>query len=45
MYLSMTLENWITIGAMLLIWMLAVHLLGQFGVQVASWVPGAGGGP
>lgn len=42
MYLSMTLENWVTVGVILLIWMLAVHLLGQVGVHVASWVPGSG---
>ena len=42
MYLGITLENFITIGLMLLVWMLAIHLLGQAGVQVASWLPGAG---
>jgi TM2 domain-containing membrane protein YozV len=42
-YLSFSLENIITIGVMLLVWMLAIHLLGQMGVHVASWIPGSGG--
>jgi hypothetical protein len=43
MYLSISVENFVTIGLMLLVWMLAIHLLGQFGVKFASWLPGAGG--
>jgi len=41
MYLSISVENFVTIGLMLLVWMLAIHLLGQFGVSIASWLPGA----
>lgn len=40
MYLSVSFENAVTIGLMLLGWMLALHLLGQFGVHIASWLPG-----
>ena len=36
MYLGWTIENFISIGLMLLVWMLAVHVIGQFGVQVSS---------
>jgi len=42
LYLSINLENIITIGVMLMIWMLAVHLIGQFAsVTFPGWVPGA----
>jgi hypothetical protein len=36
MYLSLSFENMITIGIMLLLWMLALHVLGQMGVHIAS---------
>jgi hypothetical protein len=42
MYLSISVENFVTIGVMLLIWMLFIHVLGQFGVHIASWLPGGG---
>jgi hypothetical protein len=42
-YLALNLENIITVGVILLCWMLAVHLIGQAGVSVASWLPGSGG--
>ena len=41
-YLSVSIENFITIGLMLLFWMLAVHLLAQLGLALPSWLPGAG---
>jgi hypothetical protein len=34
MYLGISVENFITIGIMLLIWMLTLHLIGQFGLQI-----------
>jgi hypothetical protein len=37
MYLSFSIENMVTIGVMLLLWMLALHLLGQFGLMLPSW--------
>jgi hypothetical protein len=40
MYLGISLENFITIGLMLLVWMLALHLAGQAGIHLASWLPG-----
>jgi hypothetical protein len=43
MYLGISIENFITIGLMLLVWMLALHIAGQFGVHIASWLPGGGG--
>lgn len=39
MYLGISVENFVTIGVMLLVWMLALHVLGQFGVNIASWLP------
>ena len=36
MYLSFSLENIVTIGVMFLVWMVALHLLGQVGVNVSS---------
>lgn len=43
-YLKISVENFITIGMMLLAWMLALHLAGQFGIGIASWLPGSGSG-
>lgn len=40
MYLGISIENFLTIGIMLLVWMLALHIAGQFGVGIASWLPG-----
>lgn len=40
MYLGISIENVITIGVMLLGWMLFLHVLGQMGVHIASWLPG-----
>lgn len=40
MYLGISVENFITVGLMLLVWMLALHLAGQAGLKVASWLPG-----
>jgi len=39
-YLGISLENFITIGLMLLVWMLALHIAGQFGLQIGNWLPG-----
>jgi hypothetical protein len=36
MYLSISVENFVTIGIMLLIWMLALHLAGQAGLRIAG---------
>lgn len=40
MYLGITVENFITIGLMLMVWMVVLHLAGQAGVRVANWLPG-----
>ncbi len=40
MYLSISIENIMTIGVMLLCWMLLLHILAQFGLKFASWLPG-----
>lgn len=40
MYLGISIENIITVGVILLIWMLALHVAGQFGVRIKSWLPG-----
>lgn len=37
MYLSFNLENIVTIGVMLLCWMIALHVLGQLGVYLPQW--------
>jgi hypothetical protein len=37
MYLSFSPENMITVGVMLLVWMVALHLLGQMGVYLPQW--------
>lgn len=42
-YLSVNVENFVTIGLMLLIWMVLVHLLAQLGLMIPKWIPGAGG--
>ena len=43
MYLGVSVENFVTIGIMLLVWMLAIHLIGQIGViTFPSWLPGTG---
>lgn len=42
MYLGITVENFITVGLMLLVWMVGLHLAGQVGVRVADWLPGGG---
>ena len=36
MYLALSLENIITIGIILMIWMLAIHVLAQVGINVSS---------
>jgi len=39
MYLSLSKpENWITIGIILVAWMLAIHVLAQVGVNVAPYL-------
>ena len=40
MYLSFSVENILTIGVMLLLWMLALHLAGQAGLAIGNWLPG-----
>lgn len=42
MYLGITVENFVTVGLMLLIWMLVIHTIAQVGIRVPSWLPGAG---
>lgn len=42
MYIGLNFENIVTIGIILLGWMLFLHMLGQFGVRIASWLPGGG---
>jgi hypothetical protein len=38
MYLGVSVENFITIGLMLLVWMIVIHMMGQFGMAVLpSW--------
>lgn len=41
-YLSVNVENFVTIGLMLLGWMITVHLLAQIGLAIPRWIPGAG---
>ena len=36
MYLSFSIENIVTVGLMLLGWMLVLHLLGQAGVHIGA---------
>lgn len=43
MYLGISIENFITIGIMLLVWMVGLHLIGQVGVSIPKWLPGQGG--
>jgi hypothetical protein len=43
MYLSINLENIITVGVILLIWMIGVHLAGQLSISLPTWLPGARG--
>ena len=39
MYLGISVENFITIGLMLLIWMIIIHLIGQFGLAaLPNWM-------
>lgn len=40
MYLGISLENFITIGLMLLVWMIGLHVVAQIGIRVPSWLPG-----
>jgi hypothetical protein len=40
MYLGISIENFVTIGVMLLAWMLLLHVIGQFGVHLTSFLPG-----
>lgn len=44
MYLGISVENFITVGIMLLIWMIALHLIAQVGIRVPSWISLGGGG-
>jgi hypothetical protein len=41
-YLSISFENFITIGVMLLVWMVGLHVLGQLGIRVSGLLPGGG---
>jgi hypothetical protein len=43
MYLGISVENFITIGLMLLVWMLALHVAAQVGLAIPKWLPGQGG--
>lgn len=42
-YLSVNVENFVTIGIMLLVWMVFLHLLAQVGLAIPRWLPGQGG--
>ncbi len=42
MYLDFNLENIVTVGVILLIWMVGLHLLGQAGVYIPQWISGSG---
>lgn len=39
MYLGISVENFVTIGLMLLVWMLIIHMMGQFGLTfLPQWM-------
>lgn len=40
MYLGFTFENIVTVGVMLALWIVALHIAAQFGLRFASWLPG-----
>lgn len=40
MYLGISIENFITIGVMLLVWMLLLHVVGQVGVNLPFGLSG-----
>lgn len=40
MYLGISFENFVTLGVMLLAWIVFLHVLGQLGVHIADWLPG-----
>lgn len=42
MYIGLTVENFVTIGVMLIAWMIALHVLGQVGVHLGDYVPWLG---
>lgn len=42
MYVGFSFENFLTIGLILLLWMVGLHVAGQFGLRIASWLPGGG---
>lgn len=42
MYLSFTPENFITVGIILVVWMILLHVIGQLGVNVSQYIPGLG---
>ena len=44
MYLGISVENFVTVGLILLVWMILLHVMGQLGLNVAQYVPGLGGG-
>lgn len=44
MYLGISVENFVTIGVMLLVWMLVLHLIAQIGIRVPSWISLGSGG-
>jgi hypothetical protein len=43
MYLGISVENFITIGLMLLVWMLLLHIVAQIGISIPSWANLGGG--
>lgn len=43
MYIGIKFENFITIGVILLAWMLLLQVMGQFGVHLSQYIPGLGG--
>lgn len=44
MYVGISFENFVTIGIILLAWIIFLHVIGQFGVHLADYIPGLGGG-
>jgi len=43
MYIGLNLENIVTVGVILILWMVALHLLGQLGVYMPAWLKSISG--
>lgn len=37
MYLGISIENFVTVGLMLLVWMVLLHLIAQVGIRIPAW--------